>query len=143
MHDQLMLPAGTLVLYEKIFLDAGNYKGNFKFCFTDQGAFYYQKNKNFYAHVDGHYDEDFPAEPKFQLSEELSQRLSEIIESFDIQGLDREYGMESMEMERWTFFKDEHPTMETVIWGSNRPESLRQLKDQLDQLLTTQKQNQK
>lgn len=135
MEIEKQVPNNTILLYEKIFLDSGNYKGNFRFCFTKEGDYFFQKNRLFEPKSSSNFDSNFNDEPMFSLHDNLIPQLNEEIQNVQTEKLNDVYGTSSMEKEIWTFYHDKVGASQIVVWSDNRPRELQNLKDKLDELL--------
>ena len=132
------LPEQTVLLYEQIFLDEGNYAGNFRFCFTSLGGFFHNTNSKFFPSTNSHWDTDFSINPSIQLNAKDIQRVLKAIQQTDVQGLSQTYpssGNEGNYFEQWTFFDDDKPKKQIRIWNDKRPATLSELKVKLDEIL--------
>lgn len=132
---KIKLPNNTILLYEKVYLDDGNYKGNFRFCFTSDGDYFFQKNKLYDKVSDSMYDAEFKDEPMFSIREDLVSEMMDAITTTSEIEYKEEYGALSLEKEVWTFFKEGQPSKQITVWADNRPKELQSLKDKLDELI--------
>lgn len=136
--DNSNLPDQTIILFEQIHLDEGNYAGNFRFCFTNHGGFYHNTNDEFMPTNDHNWDTDFSDNPTIQLNKESNQAVQNAINQSNINDLAHTYPMTGQVgnyFERWTFFDGKEQVQQITVWNDERPEALRQLKSRLDEIL--------